>query len=130
MKNLILALFVFWTFCLNITAERLKVCYVTGNADEVKVDSICNIAIGDDEEAEAVALMNTETKMLAIKFYADYPAVNINIYKGDTNVVSVMRQANSKNTYYFDLSKRGKGLYSIQMVVHQDEDLCGHFEIK
>lgn len=129
MKNLILTLLVSLAFCLNSKAERLKVCYISGAADSVRLDSLCDKAI-DDEDVEAVAFINTDTKMVIFRFYADYPAANINIYKDDRYVISVMRLANSRNTSYFDFSKREKGLYQIRIVVHQDEDLCGSFELK
>lgn len=130
MKSFIFMLMALVTFCLNLNAERLKVCYITGDDDSVKMDSICDIVISDDEEVEVVALMNTDTKMLTVRFFADYPAVNINVYKNDDIVVSMMRDTKENVNSCFSLSNKGAGLFRIKIAVHQDEDLCGYFEMK
>lgn len=129
MKSLVFTLLFLGTFCLDISAERLKVCYSTGIYDTARIDSICNIVIGDDEDVEAVVLVDTDSKVLAMRFYADYPAANINIYKEGEIMVSVIKDTKELGTAYFDLSKKGKGRYDIKIVVHQDEDLCGNVEI-
>lgn len=115
-------------FHLNVSAGIIKVDYVRNSGDSLVVcaDSV-SCAVEYSEDAEAT--VNIDTKVLTIKFYADFPSVCINVYREGKVIFSKARDVKPGNVYLFDLSRYGGGQYRIVVSVHVEDDLCGSFSI-
>lgn len=82
-------------------------------------------------DAAAYAVYQQADTCLSIIFAVSDPAVCINIYKGETIVISTLKEVRVGDAYDYSLTNYGAGSYRIELtMIEEEEPLIGYFTIQ